>query len=209
MLKVIGAGMGRTGTESLRSALLELGFSRCHHMYEIRDDQSLLQPWKNIATTGKLPNWHDVFEGFDAQTDWPGAVYWREISEAFPNAKVVLTIRDADAWHDSILKTIAQKLQDRHLVSDSNVRERLEVSNSLVNDGLFDGEIADPVRAKSVFQQHIQTVTNTIAPERLLVFDVAEGWGPLCRFLQLPEPNVPFPRRNTSTGFTLSEGRTS
>lgn len=207
MLKVIGAGMGRTGTESLRSALLQLGFSRCHHMYEIRDDQSLLTPWKGIATSGNLPNWHEVFEGFDAQTDWPGAAFWRELHEAFPNAKVVLTVRDVDAWHESILKTIAKKLKDRHLVSDSYVRERLEVANSLVNVGLFGGKIEDPSRAKAVFHQHVQDVTNTIEPERLLVFDVAEGWEPLCRFLELPEPSVPFPQRNSATGFALAEGR--
>jgi len=207
VLKLIGAGMGRTGTESLRSALLHLGYSRCHHMYEISDDHSLLGAWFHIAKTGQLPDWHQVFQEFDAQTDWPGAVFWRELSAAFPDAKVVLTVRDFEAWHESILNTIAPKLRDRHLVTDARVRARLEMANTLVNERLFDGQIENPAVAKPVFLQHIETVKETISPERLLVLDVAEGWEPLCQFLDVIQPDAPFPRKNTSSGFSVSEGR--
>jgi Sulfotransferase domain len=91
-LRVIGAGFGRTGTHSLKLALEQLGFAPCHHMYEVRAHPEQLAFWQ-AAARGELPDWDEVFAGFAAQVDWPGARFWRELAEHFPHAKVILSVR--------------------------------------------------------------------------------------------------------------------
>ncbi len=105
-LKIIGPGFGRTGTNSLKLALEHLGFGPCHHMFEVRDNPELLADWE-AAARGEPVDWDKVFRGYRSQVDWPGARYWRELAQHFPEAKVILSVRDPDAWFDSVQATIA------------------------------------------------------------------------------------------------------
>ena len=104
-LKIIGAGFGRTGTHALKLALERLGFGPCHHMFEVRDNPRQLPAWEALAR-GEAVDWNSVFEGYNAQVDWPGARYWRQLSDHYPDAKMILTVRPAIRWYESVETTI-------------------------------------------------------------------------------------------------------
>lgn len=106
-LEIIGAGFGRTGTNSLKLALEQLGFGPCHHMFELRDHPELVPDWE-AAANGQKMDWQQVFSNYRSQVDWPGARYWRELAFAFPDAKVILSIRDPNEWFDSVQATFGQ-----------------------------------------------------------------------------------------------------
>ena len=111
-LEVIGPGFGRTGTNSLKIALEQLGFGPCHHMFEVRDNPERLADWEKAAR-GEKVDWDHVFRGYRSQVDWPGARYWRELVRHYPTAKVVLSVRDPDEWFDSVQATIVPFLAAR------------------------------------------------------------------------------------------------
>ena len=120
-LSVIGAGFGRTGTESIKLALEQLGVGPCHHMKEVVVSPEQIEMWTDIAY-GADPDWERAFAGFHSAIDWPSAFYWRELSEVYPEARVILTLRDADSWYKSFSNTILryldivrQQAPDRHL----------------------------------------------------------------------------------------------
>lgn len=104
-LEVIGAGFGRTGTNSLKLALERLGFGPCHHMFEVRDNPEQLPAWQAVAR-GKGADWDAMFKGYRAQVDWPGAAYWKQLSDHYPDAEVILSVRDPDVWFDTVQSTI-------------------------------------------------------------------------------------------------------
>ena len=104
-LKVIGAGMGRTGTESLKLALEQLGFGKCYHMYELIKDNSRFPCWLQLEK-GEVPDYAVLFDGYQSAVDFPAALYYREFMKQYPDAKVILTVRDAGSWYDSASKTI-------------------------------------------------------------------------------------------------------
>ena len=111
-LEIIGPGFGRTGTHSLKIALEQLGFGPCHHMFEVRDHPSSCRPGRPWHAASAV-DWDEVFRGYRAQVDWPGARVWRELARHWPEAKVILTVRDPDAWFDSVQATIAPFLAAR------------------------------------------------------------------------------------------------
>ena len=203
-LEIIGAGMGRTGTDSLARTLEILGYGPCHHMFEISDNRNLLPDWQKIAMGENVP-WARVFRGYRSQVDWPGACYWKELATEYPRAKVILTVRDPYDWHDSMLRTIAPKLRDRAKVDDPYSKARLEMANTIVAEGIFGGRLFDREYSVALFKRHIEYVVETIAPERLLVFEVADGWRPLAEFLGTSEPDLPFPNKNSSKEFVLRD----
>ena len=104
-IKVIGAGFGRTGTDSMREALTILGFGPCHHMFEVNADPEQRRLWRGLAK-GAAPDWSQLLAGYVSCVDWPSAFYWRELTEAFPDARVVLTDRSPESWWESFEKTI-------------------------------------------------------------------------------------------------------
>ena len=108
-LSVIGAGFGRTGTESMKTALEILGFGPCHHMKELNANPTQRTLWRGIAR-GNTPDWEQAFAGYRSCTDWPSAFYWRELSAAYPDAKILLTLRDAESWYASVQNTILKSL---------------------------------------------------------------------------------------------------
>jgi len=146
------------------------------------------------AADGLPVDWEQVFAGYHATVDWPGATFWRELAQAYPQARVILTVRDPEAWFASTQATIfARTFDDPGDAWQRMVRK--------VVDRLFDERMNDRDRLIDVFNRHNETVRREIPPERLLVYDIAEGWGPLCGFLGVAEPDTPMPRTNAKEDF--------
>jgi hypothetical protein len=199
-LKVVGAGFGRTGTNSLKVALEMLGLGPCHHMFEVINDPDQLPYWQ-AAARGDLPDWDTVFAKFGSAVDWPSARYWRQISAHFPDAKVLLSVRPEDKWIDSVHATIYPAMAGWKDRPEGPRRDHGRMAYETVCEQIFDGKLEDREHAKSVFRAHIKEVQASIAPERLLTFDVAEGWEPLCAFLGVRVPTAAFPRTNSTEDF--------
>jgi hypothetical protein len=197
-LQVIGAGFGRTGTASMRDALERLGFGPCDHMRQNFEHPERFPLWEEALrrkTAGEPIDWRPLLTGFRAVMDWPGGYFWEELAAAHPEAKVILTVRDPERWYDSAHATIFSVPDDQR---SAVVRD--------MDAYTFGDRLTDRAHCQAVFTGHIQVVQATIAPERLLVFDVKEGWEPLCAFLDVPVPEVdPFPRVNDRTAFQGKE----
>lgn len=197
-LRVIGAGFGRTGTLSLKRALDELGFGPTYHMEELVRHPSHVARWREVAATGGA-DWSRVFAGYRSGVDFPVSCAWRELADAYPEAKVVLTVRDPERWWASTAATIfpARSMFPGWLRRIVPIADQyLAMNDELVWDGIFDGRFAEQAHAIEVFERHVRDVQAAIPADRLLTFDVADGWAPLCRFLGVPEPTSPFPRVN-------------
>ncbi|GAB2830530.1 sulfotransferase family protein [Actinoallomurus bryophytorum] len=198
-MDVIGVGFGRTGTLSLKSALERVGFGPCHHMVELIGDTEQILLWKRVAD-GETPDWDAVYRGYRSTADWPGVRFWRQITDHFSQAKVVLTVRDPRRWYDSAAQSI-------HLAAcgpppaDPVVARMREVVRGVLWDGEFGGRFDDMDHAIKVFNEHNEAVRREISLDRLLVFEVGQGWGPLCAFLGVPVPDEPFPHANDRQEF--------
>ena len=199
-LEVIGAGFGRTGTNSLRLALEELGFGPCHHMYEVATHPEQVPVWQAIAQGGSA-DWEAVFAGYRSQVDWPGARYWSEMANAFPAAKVILTVRPAEDWFRSFAATVGPEVLAPPNAPEPLALARRLMQREIIARQVFGDRPLERAHAIAVFRDHIGQVRRRIAPDRLLVFDVAEGWGPLCAFLGAGIPAHPFPRTNSVREF--------
>ncbi|MGH3239745.1 MAG: sulfotransferase family protein [Spirillospora sp.] len=208
-MEVIGAGFGRTGTTSLKAALERLDFGPCYHMSTVIAEPYRVRQWFDIGE-GRAGDWDEVFAGHRSALDWPASSYWRELADHFPDAKVILTVRDPERWYDSIASTIfATALAEtrplplrRRLVRWLVARRAPDfalyprMGQTVITDRVFDGRIDDRDHVLRVFDRHIDEVKAAIPDGRLLVFDVKEGWDPLCAFLGVPVPDEPFPRSN-------------
>lgn len=197
-LKVIGAGFGRTGTLSLKLALEQLGFGPCHHMEEVLQNPAQLPFWQDAAA-GRPVDWEKVFAGYGAMVDWPGCNYWRELAALWPQAKVIVSVRPEEAWWKSFSATIGTLLGMRQEVPVPHVRETLEMAAATVGK-CFDPP-TDREAALAAFRKRVAEVKAALPAERVLVFEVAEGWGPLCRFLGVSVPATEFPRTNSTDEF--------
>ena len=192
-LKVIGAGFGRTGTLSLKLALEQLGFGPCYHMVEVFKNPPAAQWWVDAAD-GR-PDWRKIFEAYNSTVDWPSCTYYAELADAYPDAKVILTERDPEAWFTSTQNTIFpnQSPPDTDKPFDQMFRK--------VIGRLFDNRMREHDHVISAFKRHNAEVRRRIAPARLLVYQVADGWDPLCRFLGVPVPATPMPKTNSTEEF--------
>lgn len=207
-LEVIGPGFGRTGTNSLRLALEQIGFGKCHHMFEVRDNSELLADWEALAE-GKMRDWNQVFAGYRSQVDWPGAHYWRQLIRAFPDANVILTVRDPNDWIDSVHATIHPFIEARGQHDSAHMNAIAEMCHKSIIKGTFDDRLGDRDHAKKIFERHVAEVQTIVAKDRLLTFDVRQGWDPLCAFLQVKVPDTPFPMTNSSKEFIEKVDSTS
>ena len=196
-LKVISAGFGRTGTMSMKLALEQLGFWPCHHMIEVIENTDRQVPlWKD-ALAGR-PNFDVIYDGFAAAVDWPTAAFWKEVIDHYPDAKVILTTRSPESWYNSISGTILGTLDAQEAWPPqavewfTMVRDAIERSlgSSREKDDLIAAYIAQDVSVKAA-----------IPEDRLLVHEARDGWKPLCDFLGVPVPDVPYPRTNTKEEF--------
>lgn len=196
-MRVIGSGFGRTGTLSTKRALERLGFGPCHHMEEVVRHLSQGRAWVEIAR-GATPDWRAVFADYGSCVDFPASVVWKELLEEFPDAKVLHTVRDPDRWYDSTAETIFRSPEfiAGWLRRFTPAGYPVEVATTMVWEGIFDGRFADRDHAIAVYEAWTQDVIDTVPADRLLVFDVADGWEPLCSFLGVDVPDEPFPRVN-------------
>jgi hypothetical protein len=205
-LEIIGAGLGRTGTHSLKLALEILEFGPCHHMYEVRSRPEQLSFWQ-AAVRGEQLAWDEVFRDYKSQVDWPGAMYWRELADHFPKARVVLTVRDPEIWYQSIKSTLLRSFTEGRLIDpDPFSRAVSDLANEITGK-VFAGQMADRDHAISVYKEHNRQVQDYIAPERLLVLDVSSGWQHLCEFLGVVQPDTPFPMTNSTEEFLAIKRR--
>jgi hypothetical protein len=191
-LSVIGAGFGRTGTMSLKLALEQLGFGPCYHMVEVFKNPEAIGWWE-AAADGE-PDWEQIFEGYASGVGWPGATFYVELAEAYPQAKVILTRRDPRAWVASTQATI-------FAVQPSDPPSPFQRMVAKVVGRLFDQRLREESHLAAVFEAHNAEVIRRIPAGRLLVYEVTEGWGPLCRFLGVPVPDAPMPWANTTEEF--------
>lgn len=194
-ISVVGAGVGRTGTHSLKLALEQLLEAPCHHMLEIMGDDTQVPAWTD-AIYGRSVDWDSMLERYRAIVDWPGASFWRELSAAYPGALVLLSVRDPEDWYKSASNTIFVTMQQ--LRADDNswggaVRK-------LLHDR-FSNQIDDPTAMMDAFVRHNDEVRAEIPAERLLEWRPGDGWEPICERLGLAVPADPFPRSNTTDDF--------
>lgn len=191
-LKVIGAGLGRTGTVSLKRALEHLGVGRCYHMIEVFEHPEHVPLWMNAAQ-GR-PEWDVLLAHYGATSDYPACLFWRQLAEHYPSAKVILSVRDADEWFESTQATIFSPQNDQAWAGSpiGAMMRLLHVEGQDLHD-----------RASMIanFERHNQEVIHGLPTERLLVYRAEQGWEPLCHFLGLPIPKEPFPHANTRADF--------
>ncbi|OED35989.1 hypothetical protein AB833_28905 [Chromatiales bacterium (ex Bugula neritina AB1)] len=191
-LKVIGTGFGRTGTDSMRKALNILGTGPTHHMRELGEDSPLHEPWQALVG-GAAPDWEVLFNGYQACVDWPSAHYWRQLIKEFPNAKVLLTMRSAESWWESFEATILQ-----HILSG---RHPDGFAQRLVAAQVFEGRPDDKRHAIAMYTRNVEEVIATVEPDRLLIHNLGDGWEPLCKWLDVPVPDRPYPQGNSTEEF--------
>jgi hypothetical protein len=199
-LELIGAGFGRTGTLSLKGALESLGLGPCHHMLEVFSHPETADDWY-AAAVGDRVDWPALLAGYRACVDWPSCAFWREISAAFPDAKVLLSVRDPERWYQSVYETIYAAISHAKQSPDPAAQDRLRMADRIVFQHTFDGRFSDRAHAIGVFERHIEDVQKSLPSERLLVYEVSSGWTPLCNFLGLDEPEEDFPHANSRDAF--------
>ena len=207
-MKVLGAGFGRTGTASLKAALEELGFGPCYHMYEVFEHPQHADFWE-AALRREPVDWDEVLGGYEATMDWPACTFYKQLMERHPDAKVLLSVRDPEQWYESMRSTIYELARIGNLspftrlglASLSLLRfgtftiRPLQIAQELEVD-TFEGRFEDKSHAIEVFNRHNEEVKRRVPEEQLLVYEVKQGWGPLCEFLGVEEPDNLFPHVN-------------
>jgi hypothetical protein len=212
-MKLIGAGFGRTGTASLQAALETVGLRPCYHMREVfaRPDDALF--WERAAL-GQDVDFRSLFKDWQATVDWPACTFYRELMELYPEAKVLLSVRDPEKWYESCQNTIypATALDPSELdrvpyaAGTVNAADVPLITQRMINrliwQRTFQNRFEDRAYAIDVFNRHNEEVRRAVPPERLLVFEARQGWEPLCRFLGAPIPEgTPYPYLNDTASF--------
>ena len=192
-MRIIGAGLGRTGTSSLKRALEYLLHGPCYHMTEVFENLDHIPLWR-LAASGGEPDWHDMFSHYQAAVDWPAASFWRELSLAFPDAMVVLSTRDPESWWTSASRTI---FREHDPVPGTQWREMWED----ITFNRFTSRLDDKAACIEAFINHNNQVRKSVPESRLLVWSVYDGWKPLCEALNIPVPDIPFPHENTTQDY--------
>jgi Sulfotransferase domain len=197
-LSVIGAGFGRTGTYSLNLALEILGFGPCHHMADVNaSDQQ--KAWFRAAGRGEPVDWDAVYAGYNSAVDWPTAYFWRELADHFPEAKLILTVRNSEDWYKSASATIFNTMGAAANPDSFGV--------AVIRNKIFGGKTDDETHIIDVMERHNAAVLAAFPPSRLLDYQVADGWLKLCNFLNVPVPAEPFPLTNTTEEFNARSAR--
>ena len=201
-LRVIGAGLGRTGTHSLKLGLERLLGAPCYHMAEVFQRPQDIPIW-HAAAKGERVDWHALFADYAAAVDWPPAAFWPQIADAFPDAIIVLSVRDAASWWKSASSTIFATYQ-RGPKPDDHPGFRDMLADMFGNT--FTPNFLDEAAAKEAFDRHNADVRKRVPANRLIEWHASDGWGPLAAALGVPEPGDPFPVSNTSEQFRARAG---
>ncbi|MET0158892.1 MAG: sulfotransferase family protein [Acidimicrobiales bacterium] len=190
-IRVVGAGLGRTGTTSLKAALEQLLGGPCHHMFEVAFNPEQVPMW-TAAARGEPVDWDEVLDGYRSIVDWPGVSFWRELTDHYPDALVLLSVRDPDAWYESARSTIFVSM-----LEDAKPDDPWTTFIRTLFGNRFTLDLDDKAATLAAFEAHYAAVRATVPTDRLLEWTVADGWGPLCAALDVPVPDDPFPRLNT------------
>lgn len=192
---------------SLKAALEELRVGPCYHMTELFEHPEHVDFWE-AARRGGETDWNAFLNDYEATVDWPACTFYANLMEKYPDAKVLLSVRDAERWYESTRNTIYALSRITMISPFSRLAFRLigpfvpavaeigRMNRELIWEGTFDGRFEDKSYAVGVFESHNEEVRRRVSPERLLVYEVKEGWVPLCEFLGVDVPNKPFPRLN-------------
>jgi hypothetical protein len=199
-LEVIGAGFGRTGTQSLKIALERLGVGPCYHMLEVFNNVEHVALWA-AATRGEKPDWDTLFADYRSTVDWPACSFWRELATANPSAKILLSFRDSEAWYTSFKNTIYQAMNAEIPKEPSWAAESLRTSRELILERALGGRADDREHVIRCYEEHNAAVRREVPADRLILYEVGAGWQPLCDALDLPIPNEPYPNTNTTQDF--------
>ena len=207
---MIGAGFGRTGTSSLQAALEELGFGPCYHMTEVFAHPEHIPVWE-AAVRGEPVEWESVLGGYRAAVDWPAAAFYEDLMRRYPDASVILTVRDPERWYESTRKTIYEVQRATESPSYAlasllvprmrQMRRAARIVGTLAWRDLFGERFEDREHAIAVFERSNEEVRRRVPDAKLLVYEVKEGWKPLCEFLGVEVPEKPFPRLNDTREF--------
>jgi Sulfotransferase domain len=192
-LKVVGAGVGRTGTHSLKVALEQLLGGRCHHMVEIIADPAQAPGWTD-AIEGRDVDWEAMMDGYVALVDWPGASFWREISAANPDALVLLSTRDPEAWYRSASNTIFGPIE----ATPPGLEDWFGAAMPKLFHSRFSDDMGNATAMMDAFERHNAEVRAGVPAERLLEWNVSDGWEPICERLRMPVPEESFPVTNST-----------
>lgn len=196
-LQVVGAGLGRTGTSSLRVALEQLLGGRCYHMSVVTRRPDDIAAWRHLVATGEAPDWSSFLGEYVACLDWPAAEYWRQISAAYPDAFVLLSTRtSADEWYASFEKTILPVILDAKRFSSPALRLGYEAAAASLGENL-----SDAAAAKAAYERHNAAVRAAVPANRLIDWKPGDGWEPLCAALGVPVPDDEFPHMFPSDEF--------
>ncbi|MFN3231016.1 MAG: sulfotransferase family protein [Alphaproteobacteria bacterium] len=199
-LRLIGAGFGRTGTLSLKGALEQIGFGPCYHMLEVVGNEGAADHWYRAAC-GDAVDWDVVFQGYEATVDWPACNFYRELADQYPDAKVLLSVRDPERWYQSCQDTVFATMKADYSQAPPPMQAQMRMVRKLIVENTFGGDLDDKANVLTVFDRHVEEVKDTIPADRLLVYEVREGWAPLCQFLGVDVPDGRFPRVNTTMEF--------
>ena len=194
-LRVVGAGLGRTGTTSLRLALEELLGGACYHMATVSTRPQDPTVWAD-AYAGQLPDWSRFFAGYAATVDWPSAPFWPKIADAFPQALILLSVRDADAWWTSVSSTIFPAMAGAYFTPDSNDDGWTRMARGMM--AAFSPDWQDEAAAKAAYLDYNDHVRRSAPASRLLEWQATDGWGPLCEALGVNIPERAFPHLNST-----------
>ena len=204
-IEVIGAGFGRTGTLSLKIALEALGLDKCYHMMEVMRNESHAAEWRKAAR-GEAVNWEALYTGYRATVDWPSASFWRELRAVYPEAKVILTLRDSQQWYTSVMNTIwkfsSPAAGESRTQLDETGMERSMMGDEIIWQGVFGGRMQDRDHVIECYEEHNQEVIDTVPADKLLVYRPGDGWEPLCGFLQKTVPDTDYPKVNSTEDFS-------
>lgn len=199
-LRVVGAGLGRTGTASLKQALEFLLEGRCYHMSEAFQRPQDIPVW-HAAVRGEPIDWSALLGDYSATVDWPACAFWRELSASNPDAPILLSTRDsAEKWWASMERTIVATMKMAVPPDEPLVAEHRAMVLDLL-DKRFTPEWRDPDTAKAAYERHNDAVRGSAPPERLLEWRPQDGWEPICDSLGLAVPDEPFPHENTTKDF--------
>jgi hypothetical protein len=198
-LQVIGAGLGRTGTMTLKTALEQLGFGPCHHMIEVFAHPEQVPFWRRAAG-GEAVDWDAGMAGYNSSVDWPSAHFYKQMAAHWPKAKIILSRRDPKRWYESMTETILKSMRERTLGGDGVSEHPFRFAEMIVKEQTFHDDFSE-ANVIAAFERHNAEVIASIPPERLLVFEAAQGWDPLCGFLGVPVPATDFPRTNSREEF--------
>jgi hypothetical protein len=216
-IKFIGAGFPRTGTNTLRESIEMLGIGNTYHMKQLLVHPENLHYWVTLKLTGTT-DWTKLYNGYQATVDFPCYPWYKEHMKQYPDAKVILTLRPFEKWYESFYSTIwmaqnppesEREAMAQRIAADprfQSVMKVMEFAKQTIVEEHFQGRFLDKEFMEKIFNAHNEEVKNYVPEKKLLVYDVCEGWEPLCKFLDVKVPVEPLPHTNKKEDFAAMVG---